>query len=406
MISFKKIYHSTRRKLAKLWLEINSQLTVIGVTGSYGKTNTVRAISEVLSAKYSVNKTDLNLDTIYNLPITILKTKPWDEILVLEYGIDHLGEMDYHLSLVKPKIAVLTGITPVHVDQDHLGSLENLVSEKKKLIDSVPIDGWAVFNYDDLNSRQIGSSFEGKKFFYGTNPKADVWANNIEITPKETIFTLNDGKEKIKIITPLLGYPAVSTSLVAYLVGKNLGVPKEKILEKLSNLKPLPGRLSFEEGPKETFLVNDCLRANLASTVAGLKSFSEFSGRKIAVLGEMGETGEYSEKVHRQIGNEIAKMKIDFVLGVGPLTKYMIEEAQKKKFSKRKLYWAANVQEAARILEKILQPKDLIYLKASLLRHIERVILLLRGVKVECEKISCHRYAPCDTCPFLNKKVK
>ena len=80
----RNFFHEARRKIAKVWLELNSQLIVVGVTGSYGKTNAVNAISQVLSVKYSVNKTDLNLDTIYNLPITILKTKPWNEVLVLE----------------------------------------------------------------------------------------------------------------------------------------------------------------------------------------------------------------------------------------------------------------------------------------------------------------------------------
>ncbi|MGB9637647.1 MAG: Mur ligase family protein, partial [Microgenomates group bacterium] len=143
----KNYFHSVRRFVAKAWLDINLQLTVVGVTGSYGKTNAVRAIAEVLSAKYSVNKTDLNLDTLYNLPITILRTKIWNEVLVLEYGIDHLGEMETHLSLVKPKIAVLTGIVPVHTDEEHLRSLKNVILEKRKLVESVPADGLAIFNY-------------------------------------------------------------------------------------------------------------------------------------------------------------------------------------------------------------------------------------------------------------------
>ncbi|MBM3205423.1 hypothetical protein FJZ41_01045, partial [Candidatus Shapirobacteria bacterium] len=130
---FKKIYHRSRRLLAKLWLKFNFQVTVIGVTGSYGKTNTVRAISEVLSEKFPTLQTDLNLDTNYNLPITLLKIGPQHQKVVLEYGVDHPGDMDFHLSLVRPKIAVLTGINPTHTDEEHLGSLSSLIKEKKKL---------------------------------------------------------------------------------------------------------------------------------------------------------------------------------------------------------------------------------------------------------------------------------
>ncbi len=402
----KQVYHSLRRKLARIWLEINLQLTVIGVTGSYGKTSTVRAIAEVLSEKYSVNKTDLNLDTIYNLPITILKTRIWSEFLVLEYGIDHLGEMEQHLKLVKPKIGVLTGIAPVHIDDEHLRSLENVISEKRKLIDALPPDGWAVFNYDDENVRKIGLSFNGKKYFYGLKKGADIWANKIKISPQGTSFNLHFQGLQTEIFTPLLGYPAVYSCLVAFLVGLNLGVPQDKILKRLFQLKPLPGRFSLEKGPLRTILVNDRLRANLASTIAGLKSFSFFSGRKIAVLGEMGETGKLEELVHRQVGKEIANLKIDCIVGVGPLTKFIIDEAKKSNFPQDSLFWAENTVEAAVLLKKILKPGDYLYLKASLLRHLERILLILEGQKVTCKRTVCHRYFSCNTCPFLAKGIK
>lgn len=383
--------------MAKIWLDINLQLTVVGVTGSYGKTTTVRAISDVLSSKYSVNKTDINLDTIYNLPITILKTKIWNEILVLEYGVDHVGEMDFHLSLARPKIAVLTGITPVHADKDLLGSLENIIKEKSKLIKALPEDGLAVFNWDDLYVREIGNEFKGRKLFYGTKKEADIWAEKIKINLEGTEFILHDGKKEILVKTGLLGYPAVYACLAAYTVAKELGVEEKMILEKFSNLKPLTGRLSVEKGPLGTTLINDAKRANPASTIAGLRTLSELPGRKVIVLGEMGELGEYSEKMHREVGKEIGRLKIDVLLGVGPLTKYIIEEA-KTSLKEKQFFWAKDVFEAAEILRKILKKGDLLYLKASLLRHLERVILILEGERIDCGKIVCHNYSPCATC--------
>lgn len=399
----KKSFHLTRRKLAKIWLDVNLQITVIGVTGSYGKTSTVRAIAEVLSAGYSVNKSDLNLDTVYNLPITILKTKLWNEILVLEYGIDHLDEMDAHLSLVKPKIAVLTGITSVHTDEEHLKSLPRAIEEKKKLAESIPDDGLAVFNYDDENSRKVGLEFKGRKIFYGKNKKADVWADKIKITSKGTSFILHDGKVEEEIKTGLLGFPAVYSCLAAWIIGREQRIEIDKIKEKLAGLTPLSGRLSIEDGPLKTVLVNDSRRSNIVSALVGLKSFAELPGRKIAVLGEMGEIGDEEEKLHRKLGEEIAKMPIDFVVGVGPLTKFTIDGALKSGFKKSNLFWAKDVQEAAEILKKLLRKDDLLYLKASLLRHLERIILLLDEKEVKCEKIVCHRYQPCTSCSELSK---
>lgn len=405
----KKYLHSLRRKLAKIWLDVNFQLTVIGVTGSYGKTTTVCAIAAVLSAKYSVSKTDLNLDTVYNLPVTILKTKIWNEILVLEYGVDHIGEMDFHLSLVKPKIAVLTGITSVHTDEEHFGSLENIIKEKRKLIDSLPSDGLAIFNYDDEIVRKIGEEYSGRKIFYGSKKEADVWASDIKITTEGTFFMINQENrenKKVEVETRLLGYPAVYCCLTAWVAGKELGVSTDKILEVLKKLKPLKGRFSIESGPMGTTLINDALRANFASTVSGLRSFAKFPGRKICILGEMGEIGEKEEDFHRLVGNEVARLELDAVVGVGPLTKHIIDEAKKGQGGKVKVFWAEDVNEAVIILKKLLNKGDLLYVKASLLKHLERIILQLKGISVSCKEVSCQRYQQCNSCSLLNKLVK
>lgn len=402
----KNAFHHFRRFLAKLWLDINLQLTVVGVTGSYGKTSATSAIAAVLKEKYSVNRTDLNLDTIYNLPITILKTKIWNEVLVLEYGVDHIGEMDKHLSLVKPQIAVLTGITPVHADKEHFGSLENIIREKRKLINALPEDGLAVFNYDDEIVRKIGRDYDGRKMFYGTKKEADIWASDIKITTEGTFFRINwENKENKEagVETWLLGYPAVYSCLVAWAVGKELKIEENKILESLKKLKPLKGRFSIEPGPMGTILVNDALRANFVSTLSGLKSLAEFSGRKVAVLGEMGEIGATEEEIHRQIGQKIAGLKIDCLVGVGPLAKFIVEEARKNGL--KEAYWREDVFEAAELLAKILKKDDYFYLKASLMRHLERIVFLLEKKQVGCRKTVCHNYNNCSTCSKLSKKI-
>ncbi|MGI5826820.1 MAG: hypothetical protein ACOX50_05420, partial [Patescibacteria group bacterium] len=116
-----------------------------------------------------------------------------------------------------------------------------------------------------------------------------------------------------------------------------------------------------------------------------------------------GELGDLAEKMHREVGEEIAKLKIDIVVGVGPLTKFILEEARKAGIKKDQLFWAKDVREAALILKKVLKPKDLLYLKASLLRHLERVVLLLEGKKVACTEVVCHYYGSCTSCPRLVK---
>ncbi len=395
----KEIYRNVRRQLARLWLSVNLQLTVVGVTGSYGKTSAVNTIAQALSGKYSVNKTDDSLDTLYNLPITILKTKIWNEVLVLEYGIDHLREMEKHLSLVKPQIAVLTGITSVHTDKELLGSLDNVISEKMNLIKALPENGLAVFNFDDELVRKQGQYYKGRKMFYGLNQKADVWADKIELSLDQTKFILHDGKNNFQFQTKLLGYQAVYACLVAFIVAREKGVRHQEIILRLANLKPLKGRFSVEPGPMGSILVNDAKRANPVSTLVGLKSLCQLPGRKIVVLGEMGELGDSSKQMHQKIGEEVAKLPIDFLLGVGPLAKLMTDEAKKNGF--KNILWAKDVLEASEILKKQLKKDDLLYLKASLLRHLERIVLLLEGKKVSCQEVICHEYHPCDSCSSL-----
>lgn len=394
--------------MARLWLELNPQVRIVGITGSYGKTNTTVAVAKVLSKKYSTIQTDLNLDTIYNLPITLLKIKPWTEGLVLEMGVDHPGEMDFHLRLVRPEVGILTGITPVHSDEEHLGSIENIIKEKGKLLESLPRDGLAVLNFDDQNVRKMAKKSKAPVLFYGTDKKnCHLWANEIKVNFEGLKFVLNIGKNKYVVKTGLIGKHHIYTCMAGWAVGNYFKIPPEKIFQALQELQPLKGRLNLEEGPANTILLNDAKRANPVSTIAGLETLNELNAkRKIAILGEMGELGDFSEKGHRIVGEKIAKTKIDFLIGVGPLTKFIIEEAVKNGFHSNKCFWAKNVYEAANFLKNNIHEGDLLYLKGSLLRHLERIVMILNGKKVNCFLVSCHNYNQCDSCPNLLKKIK
>lgn len=407
----KQIFHQTRRSLAKFWLDINPQLRIVGITGSYGKTNTSEAVAMVLSLKFPTIKTDLNLDTLYNLPITILKVRPWTEALVLEMGVDHLGEMDFHLSLVKPQIGIITGITPVHSDLEHLGSKAKIIEEKAKLIQSLPADGLAILNYEDEEVRKMANLTKARVVFYGRNKdkknKCDVWAEEIKVGREGTNFILRERNEKTEVFTGLIGGHLIDGCLAAYLVGRYFQIEKDLLLNSFKNLIPLKGRLSLEPGPKGSIILNDALRANPASTLAGITTLAELAGeRKIAVLGEMGELGDYEEEGHRSVGRHLAKQKIDLVVGIGPLTKFILDEAVQKGMDKKKTFWAKDVVQAADFLKKELKKGDLVYLKGSLLRHLERIIILLAEEKVDCRLVSCERYLPCWTCPRRFNKVK
>jgi len=410
MIKFlKKIYHISRRLLAKLWLMFNKQLTVIGVVGSYGKTNTTRAIASVLSQKYKTLQTDLNLDTIYNLPITILRSRLRHQKIVLEYGVDHKGEMPFHLSLVKPKIGILTGITPTHAQKDLLGSLEGITEEKGKLLESLPKDGLLIVNWDDESARKMAKKTQAKIWRYSLeDPNVEFYAKDITINFSGTTFTLlSKDNGDIKIKTGLIGQHFVQCCLAAVAVGLYQGLNLKQIKEGLSKLKPLPGRLSIEKGPFDSVLLNDSLRANPASTLAGLKVLSTLKtkGKRIAVLGEMGELGFFAKEEHRRIGKAVSRLKIDYLISVGPLQKLTAQSALKSGMKKNAVFYVEDVVKAASILKKILKKDDLFYLKGSLLKHLERILILLENKKVDCRVSSCHFYHRCWDCLYLHKKT-
>lgn len=406
----KQIFHNTRRFLAKYWLALQPT-TQIAITGSQGKTNTTRILATVLSFFAPTVVTDVNLDTIYNVPITALKVMPWTKFVIFELGIDHPGEMDLHLEIAQPKIAIVTGISPVHTDREHLGSLENLIKEKRKLIEALPENGYAILNWDDENVRNMATFTKAKVLKYGSVKDCDVWFENIKVSLDGTEFKLFV-KAKIPILNDLRGAQneqsedehahgvknAVSSFvtkirligkhhaqniMAAYLVAKIVGLPKNLFLESITSLTPLPGRMSVETGPLGTTVINDALRANPASTTSGLQTLSEIDykkGKKIAVLAEMGELA-HPEEEHKKLGKLLANLKIDYVVGIGPLQKYVVEEAIENGFAKNNIYLAKDVYEAANFLKNIIKKGDLIYLKGSLYRHVERVLQILDGKK-------------------------
>lgn len=401
----KKFFHSSRRILAKYWLSLQPTFQ-IAITGSHGKTNTANVLTKVLESIGTTERTDLDLDTTYNVPITALKVTPWTRFAVFELGVDREKDMDAALEIVKPKIGIVTGIAPVHTDKEHLGSLANVIKEKQKLIEALPKDGYAILNYDDINVRSMAQYTKAQIIWYGTDKKkCDVWVDSktIKFSLDGTSFKLRINKSprfETHIKTKLIGkhhiytIMAIAATLQAIQSITQQSTPMNRIIGAISSITPLHGRMSVEKGPMETVLLNDSLRANPSSTKSGLETLSEITynkGKKIAVLGEMGEL-EKPEEEHKKIIELVKKLQIDFVVTIGNL---YIESPN--------IYHTKNVHEAVEVLKKLIHKNDLIYLKGSLLRHVERVTLILEGKNVGCTVTLCPFYYNCIECQYLEK---
>jgi UDP-N-acetylmuramoyl-tripeptide--D-alanyl-D-alanine ligase len=409
--TIKAVFHKTRRFLAKNWVKVINPY-IIGITGSQGKTTTTHILKNIIENPIV---TDTNLDTLYNVPITALKFNPWRKIGIFELGIDKRGEMDLHLEIIKPNIAIVTGISAVHSDAEHLGSVANTIIEKGKLVKNLPEDGYAILNWDDENVRGMAKLTKAKIIYFGTDKRnCQIYFDpkSINISLKGTSGKIYDEGSEININTDLIGkhqFYNIASAYAAYkiLYSTKFNHSKERIIStfamKLLQVEALKGRLNLEKGPMNTIILNDSLRANPTSTKAGLEIMADIQikkGRKIAVLGEMGELGDLSEIEHRNIGDIIAKTNPDLFIGIGPLHRFSIENAFKNGFGKDKTVLVNNPIAAAKILKKFLEAGDIIYLKASLMRHLERLVMELNHEEVNCEVSSCPFYNQCQNCKY------
>ncbi|MFO0703487.1 MAG: Mur ligase family protein [Patescibacteria group bacterium] len=432
----KQIFHTTRRVVAKYWLS-KIHVTQIAITGSQGKTAVSQGLYKMLETLRPVVVTDVNLDTIYNVPITAIHVRPYHQYAIFELGIDHLKEMDFHLDIVKPGIAVITGVSPVHSDEAHMKSFDNVIIEKRKLIEALSSDGVAILNYSDENIRTMAKHTKAKVVWYGKNEdfiarhpveqqdpevNSNHWMpasagmketkeglttknyisySNIKVTTEGTEFDLfdnlnisknppnpdsgqarvtggntkNDSK-KIHIKTKLIGTFHASNICAIYCILKSLNpyFVNNFDVGVAELLTPLPGRMNIEEGPNKTIVLNDSLRANPISTSAGLETFSKIeykSGRKVAILADMGELEKPSEE-HKKIGKLLAKLPIDVVVCAGKWQKFVAMEARKN--HKLEVHYFDTVDDAKGDIFKIIKPKDFVYLKGSKYSYVGKIL--------------------------------
>ena len=344
-------------------------IPVIAVTGSVGKTSTKDIIASVVSQKYKTLKTQANLNNHIGMPLTILSLKD-HEALVVEMGMNHFGELSYLTNIAKPTIAVITNVGTAHIG--NLGSRENILKAKLEILEGLPKDGVVIINNDNdlLHKWQL----ENKKYnviTYGINNNSKYAAKEIKYTTTGSEYQLN-GKESIKV--PVGGEAFVYNSLAAISVGELLNIPIEKIQVGIKNFELTKMRLDVQKSSKGYTIINDCYNANYDSMKSAIEYLNSSKGnRKIAVLGDMLELGEFSQELHKKVGEEVAKNKIDILITVGKEANNIAETAKKNGINTT--YMFENNQKAITKLKEILEPKDVVLVKSSNSKEIVSNIL-------------------------------
>ena len=292
------------------------RVKIVAVTGSNGKTTTRDMTKTVLASKYRVYSTEKNFNNEIGLPKSVLGLDDSYDIAILEMGMNHLGEISRLTNIAKPDVAMITNVGKAHIG--NLGSQENILKAKLEILEGLKKDGLLITNGDDklLWCAETG---DFKKQFTGIeNKNADIIASDLVSDCGKTYFTVKSGENEAKGFIPVLGKYNVLNSLEAMLCGLHFGIDLKTAFEALENYQSVSMRCESEEINGIVF-VKDYYNSSPDSARVALEALSSYAkgGKTVALLGEMLELGEFSEKEHMNLGKMCESNNLDYVFFVG-----------------------------------------------------------------------------------------
>jgi UDP-N-acetylmuramoyl-tripeptide--D-alanyl-D-alanine ligase len=341
---------------------------IIGIVGSVGKTSTKEMVSSVLEQHFRVLKTQGNLNNEIGLPLTLCRIRQEHQVAVVEMGISDFGEMDRLGAMAKPDMVIMTNIGLCHLE--NLGTRDGILKAKSEVFAHMPQDGILILNGDDDKLQKADT--QGKKVItYGLAQEA-FHAAEVEsrLTEVEALLCTPDWQQKIRI--PIPGEHNVYNALAAAAAATTLGLTQQEITAGIEHSETILGRNHFISCHGIT-VIDDCYNANPVSMKASLEVLSHAAGRKIAVLGDMGELGEQEKQLHYQVGEIAADDGIDLLFTAGPLAKEMA-----RAFADRgragDVFSFADRDEMTEALLKEQKKGDTILVKASHFMDFTRVV--------------------------------
>ena len=396
--------------------------TIIGITGSMGKTSAVQAVYQVLSSKYQVRKTIGNYNNELGVPLTIIGEKTagksilgwlgifvkgfllifkskYPKILILEMGIDKPGDLDYLIDFVKPHISIITAIGKIPVHIEFFQSLEQLAKEKAKIVKYLTSNDTAILNYDDIKVRHAKKETEAKIITFGFNKGSGVFADSLILNspqlgpvdrPQGYSFKLHYQGKEIPIRLPhIFGKHQIYAVLAAISCGLALDLNLVEISQSLTVFKPPAGRMNLIPGIKHTYLIDDTYNSSPDAAIAALNALKELQvpGKKIVALGDMLELGTMTQEAHQDVGN-IAAQVADVIVTVGEASEYTASEAIKLGFPQDKIFQFQESKNAGLFIQnKILSQGDLVLIKGSQGIRMEKITKELMAEPQKANKL-------------------
>jgi UDP-N-acetylmuramoyl-tripeptide--D-alanyl-D-alanine ligase len=342
--------------------------TVVGVTGSAGKTTTKDAIAHVLAAELPVGKTVGNFNNHVGVPLSILRLPDECRAGVLEMGMNHAGEIRELAAVARPEIGVVTNVGYAHVE--FFDSIEGVAAAKRELIEGLPRDGVAVLNADDARVLGFRGVHPGRSVTFGFSADADVRAEDVEYRADGTRFRV----DCVDYQTGMVGRHAVMNLLAAIAVAREFGIAPGKLREPVRSFAV--GKMRGERLEHNGILVwNDCYNANPEAVQSMIDVLRESpAARRIAVLGEMLELGHAAEPLHRQVGKYAAGHGVDLLIGVHGSARDMVDAAIEAGLPRGAAHFFADAGEAGDFARQAARAGDAILFKGSRGVHVERAL--------------------------------
>jgi len=337
--------------------------TVIGITGSAGKTTTKDVVAALVSVEHPTGKTEGNLNNHLGVPLSLLRLPDDARFAVLEMGMNHAGEIRQLCHIARPQVGIVTNVGYAHIE--NFDSIEGIAAAKRELIEALPASGLAILNYDDPRVREF--SYPGKRVRFGVGEGADLQGKLLNVGADSMAFQV----EEVVFQSQLTGRHSLSNLLAGLAVARELGTKLEHLRDAVASLRPAKMRGERRNVDGITIL-DDCYNSNPAAVRAMLDVLAATPAqRRIAVLGEMLELGRWAEELHRDVGQYAATIGVTVLLGIRGAARHLIDAGRASGLDAGAALFFESPEEAGVYLHNTAKTGDAILFKGSRGTHVE-----------------------------------
>lgn len=356
------------------------ELPVVCICGSNGKTTTKELVASALRQKFATLWSEASFNNAIGVPLTLLRLEKTHRAAVLEAGTNHPGELAPLVEMIRPQLGVLTNIGREHLE--FFGDVAGVVREEGSLAEQLPPGSTFFVNGDNEWTAEIVRRTKAKVVRVGFGEKNDWRAEKVRLDKSGTTFSVTAAKKDFcgEYRIQLLGRHQVANALFAVAVSEEVGLNRAEIQRGLAECKPAKMRMQFWEAGGIRVL-DDAYNANADSVIAALETLRDLplQGRRVAVLGDMGELGVHSEAAHAEVGGRAAELEIGQLFAVGEMAPVMAGAARKAGLSR--VIEFENVEAAVKAVKSFLKSGDIVLLKASRSSRLERIAETLKAEK-------------------------